>query len=111
MWIGGMFVWIMMMAFTFFLGWAERHYSLELKCLVAHFSGCFAPYIMGVHLPEDYMAIYGFGGFDTLMCVVGVSICFFGWKTRYAELFAGLFFVLSIATWLVSGFSFIYARL
>jgi len=108
MWMGGLIIWLLLIgnvAVWSFVDWSMN--NGDIRRVAAMFAGCFTPDIMGVRLPECFMIFY-----DSvpLACVVGASICFLGWKTRFAEFCAGLFFVLSMVTWFGRSISWIACK-
>ena len=98
MWMCAFIFWIFMVGGMFLVGLAEHCDHKDVKYLVAAFSGPFAEHVTGLFLPASDGVVNRFD-FLLLSMLVGSSICFFTWRTRYAELCAGAFFILSMFVW------------
>ncbi len=98
MWKMVLFFWIFMVSVTALVGFGESVRQQDIDYLMAAFSGPFAEHVTGVFLSFSDKHITHFD-FLPLSMLFGSSICFFAWKTRYAEFCAGLFFVLSMFVW------------
>ena len=100
MWIAGI-VFLAFMSFGAFLwgtAYANRMHESWLKSVLAVFSGPFASNVMGRCQSGACEAVEHIV-FILLFWMIGASICFFGWKTRYAELCAGVFLTISLFVW------------